>query len=100
MYGHPEKRQCATTKVSALLLVLASLPMLADDKPGIPIVEPEEDEGGCEECVYSEYDGSVSCEPDPIGAGWMDCEGGWFSQCDATGDCVRTPDCGQRCAIA
>lgn len=85
-------------KVALLVLVFA-LPMMADNKPGIPIVEPEQSEG-CQGCEYARWNDTVTCEPDPVGPGWMDCVGGWVYQCDATGACDRYANCGRRCAIA
>ena len=86
---------------AVLLLVMCfALPLSADDNPGIPIVEPEQGESGCEECTYSRSNDALSCEPDPVAAGWMNCVGEWVYQCDATGSCTRYADCGQRCAIA
>lgn len=85
-------------KVALLILVFA-LPLMGDNKPGIPIVDPEHG-GGCRECTYNYFTDVVKCEDGPGDPGWMDCVGGWVYQCDATGACDRYANCGQRCAIA
>ena len=85
-------------KVALLILVLA-LPLAADNKPGVPIVEPEQG-SGCQGCEYARWNDSVTCELEAEGAGWLDCVGGWVYQCDATGACDGYANCGRRCAIA
>lgn len=88
-----------TLKVTLLILVFA-LPLVADDKAGEPIVQPDNDgDEGCVECVRGDSN-SAECGGPPTGAGWMNCEGGVIWLCDGYAGCWAEPNCGERCAIA
>jgi hypothetical protein len=79
-----------------LILTLTSAPYaVGDNKP--PIGGVEDPSGQCDECTYSRYADSITCNPDPAGE-WKNCVGGWLLLCDGTGACTREPNCGKdRC---
>lgn len=83
----------------ALLVLMFAFPVMADNRPGVPIVEPPNDDyWSCVEC--SRMYEVVECGGEPTGPGWMLCKGGTIRLCDGWAGCIEEPTCGQRCAIA
>lgn len=86
-------------KVALLVLMFLAGSLVADNRPGVPTVEPDNDDyWSCVEC--SRYNNMVECGGEPTGAGWMLCQGGTIKLCDGYAGCWEEPTCGQRCAIA
>lgn len=89
-------------RVNAMFLVLLMclcLPLVADDKPPIGGVDPDNSDP-CVECTHSYATDTVTCGGEPSAGGWSDCVGGWIYLCDGSGDCAQVANCGNRCLIA
>lgn len=82
--------------VAALVLVLSAASAYAVGEQQPIVIEPEEP--GCQECVYSRYTDTVSCNSG--GQEWINCEGGWITLRDGSGESARVPNCGERCYYA
>jgi hypothetical protein len=63
--------------------------------------QPPESSGGCDECAFDPYDGSVRCnavdDPEFGDPGWSGCVGGYMCLPMPGGGIYCEPNCGKRC---
>jgi hypothetical protein len=86
-------------KVAALVFLVVALPLVADDKPPIDDMDPDNGDP-CVECTFSYERAEANCGGPPSAGGWSNCKGTVVWLCDGSGDCAPVAECGDRCLIA